>query len=514
MKKSCLFILISIILSACEYDQEYYDVSVSVDKTKYYLSTSSGNSTTNSSDLISATITGGAPKALFYPVLIKYQVNGDMLSYMDFSEDMLMIYENCCLEGLFENGSDYNGDRQGIICNCEVDGNINHEIQREWTGTTFIPLAFYNTSSEYRFALIDPYIKADGSRGNIAKRIPPNNKNIVTESEVFSFINDGGGGLVTSYNCTNGNCVDPGDGNGQYSTLSACQTACGVSVSYNCVNGNCIDPGDGNGQYSTLSACQVSCGVSLSYNCINGNCIDPGNGNGQYSSLSACLNACNVNSSWDCDGNGNCFDPGTGNGQFSTLSNCQMVCTAPPSWDCDGNGNCYDPGTGNGFYSSLSSCNNACSGPSWDCDGNGNCYDPGDGSGQYSTLSSCQSNCLPPPPPNDPCNITSVTYGPYTILLSPSQNTALAPNVYNFGDQVTITMYHPSYQFNQGGVELYKNETFITSLVGSFGTWSSSQRTISLPSSGAGASNCYTIRVTGAAGNPPYFTVSDPITIY
>ena len=481
MKKPYLFILISILFFSCEYDQEYYDVSVSVDKTKYYLSTSSGNSTTNSSDLIMVTIADGAPKALFYPVLIKYQENGDILSYMDFSDEMLMIYENCCLEGILENGSDYNGDREGIICNCEVNGSLTHEVEREWTGTSYIPLAFYNTGYEYKFALIDPFIKSDGSRGNIVKRIAPNSKNIVSQSEIFTFINDGSGGLATSYNCT---------------------------------NGNCIDPGNGNGQYSTLSACQVACGVSDSYNCINGNCIDPGNGNGQYSTLSACLNVCSINSSWDCDGNGNCYDPGDGNGQFSTLNNCQMVCTVPASWDCDGNGNCYDPGTGNGFYSSLNNCINACSGPSWDCDGMGQCFDPGDGSGQYSTLSSCQSNCNPPPPPNDPCNITSVTYGPYTILLSPSPNTSLSSNVYNFGDQVTITMYHPSYQFNQGGVELYKNETFITSLVGSFGTWSGSQRTINLPSSGAGASNCYTIRVTGAAGNPPYFTVSDPITIY
>tara|TARA_B110000003_G_C16619992_1_gene522768 strand:+ start:1556 stop:2071 length:516 start_codon:yes stop_codon:yes gene_type:complete len=150
--------------------------------------------------------------------------------------------------------------------------------------------------------------------------------------------------------------------------------------------------------------------------------------------------------------------------------------------------------------------------PTYDCDDNGNCYDTGDGNGQFLNLYDCQVSCNELPV--GPCNITSVTYGPYIILLDPSPNNSLGTNIYNFTDQVTITMYHPSYQFNQGGVDLYKNETFITSLVGSFGTWSSSQRTINLPSSGAGSSNCYTIRVTGASGNPPYHIISDPITIY
>jgi hypothetical protein len=31
--------------------------------------------------------------------------------------------------------------------------------------------------------------------------------------------------------------------------------------SYNCVSGNCIDPGDGTGTYSTLEACEAVCGV-------------------------------------------------------------------------------------------------------------------------------------------------------------------------------------------------------------------------------------------------------------
>ena len=34
--------------------------------------------------------------------------------------------------------------------------------------------------------------------------------------------------------------------------------SCGP-VSYNCVSGNCVDPGDGSGTYSTLESCQASC---------------------------------------------------------------------------------------------------------------------------------------------------------------------------------------------------------------------------------------------------------------
>ena len=34
---------------------------------------------------------------------------------------------------------------------------------------------------------------------------------------------------------------------------------CSVAESYNCIDGNCIDPGDGTGTYSTLEECQLNC---------------------------------------------------------------------------------------------------------------------------------------------------------------------------------------------------------------------------------------------------------------
>ncbi len=37
---------------------------------------------------------------------------------------------------------------------------------------------------------------------------------------------------------------------------------CPVAESYNCVSGNCVDPGDGTGTYSTLAACEAVCGTA------------------------------------------------------------------------------------------------------------------------------------------------------------------------------------------------------------------------------------------------------------
>ena len=66
-----------------------------------------------------------------------------------------------------------------------------------------------------------------------------------------------------SWDCDGqGNCSDPGTGNGQYSTQSLCQSSC-IVPSWDCDGqGNCSDPGTGNGQYISLSACQSVCGVT------------------------------------------------------------------------------------------------------------------------------------------------------------------------------------------------------------------------------------------------------------
>ena len=38
------------------------------------------------------------------------------------------------------------------------------------------------------------------------------------------------------------------------------QQTCPSCATYNCVTGECVDPGDGTGTYSTLEACQAACG--------------------------------------------------------------------------------------------------------------------------------------------------------------------------------------------------------------------------------------------------------------
>jgi|GEM_PF-4444832 len=65
----------------------------------------------------------------------------------------------------------------------------------------------------------------------------------------------------SGYNCVNGNC-QPVTSGAQFTSLSACQTACSTPPpqgGYNCVNGNCQYVASG-AQYTSLSACQSACG--------------------------------------------------------------------------------------------------------------------------------------------------------------------------------------------------------------------------------------------------------------
>ena len=46
-----------------------------------------------------------------------------------------------------------------------------------------------------------------------------------------------------------------------YTSLNACQTNCIIPVTYDCDGqGNCSDPGNGNGTYTSILACQAECG--------------------------------------------------------------------------------------------------------------------------------------------------------------------------------------------------------------------------------------------------------------
>ena len=283
--------------------------------------------------------------------------------------------------------------------------------------------------------------------------ITDNNGNIIASGGTM--VNGGGFGL--SGNCTGvcvapswdcdgqGNCTDPGTGQGQYGSLAACQSAC--SPSPPCTHTfNMYDSyGDGWAGASVdviVNGVTVVNGATGIYNNNNpgpcgsenfqaspGDIIslsnwDPGSyppSNGEISwdikdvygniiafggTLAAgggfglsgivCTGSCPA-PSWACDGStGGCYDPGTGQGQYSSLASCQSACVVA-SWDCDGStGGCYDPGTSQGQYNSLASCQSACVVASWDCDGStGGCYDPGTGQGQYGSLAACQASCRP-----------------------------------------------------------------------------------------------------------------------
>jgi hypothetical protein len=63
--------------------------------------------------------------------------------------------------------------------------------------------------------------------------------------------------FTATWDCIGGACVDPEDGSGMYSSLSACNTAC--IASWDCIQNICVDPGTGQGIYSTYNACAASC---------------------------------------------------------------------------------------------------------------------------------------------------------------------------------------------------------------------------------------------------------------
>jgi hypothetical protein len=79
-----------------------------------------------------------------------------------------------------------------------------------------------------------------------------------------------------------------------YASLNSCQTNCILPVTYDCDGqGNCSDPGNGNGVYASLNSCQTNCIIPVTYDCDGqDNCTDPGNGNGTYSSILDCQAEC------------------------------------------------------------------------------------------------------------------------------------------------------------------------------------------------------------------------------
>ena len=155
--------------------------------------------------------------------------------------------------------------------------------------------------------------------------------------------------IPLTYNCfcthTGCECIERGDGSGEYSTLALCQTSCvQIPVTYNCVNNNCTDPGDGLGEYLTLEACEEECQPVTTYNCNNGSCVPVSGPLGQFSTLQQCQSNCQPITSYNCV-NGNCVLVSGSGGNFPTLLACEEDCELPPICSVltnDPNGNIYE----------------------------------------------------------------------------------------------------------------------------------------------------------------------------
>ena len=88
-------------------------------------------------------------------------------------------------------------------------------------------------------------------------------KYTITRSDKFWFDDFSVTGFAASWDCDLViGCYESGAGQGTYSSLADCNTACVVTPTWDCVNGNCQDPGTGNGQYSLLADCQTVCNMT------------------------------------------------------------------------------------------------------------------------------------------------------------------------------------------------------------------------------------------------------------
>ena len=60
-----------------------------------------------------------------------------------------------------------------------------------------------------------------------------------------------------------GDCEDPLDGSGAFFSYNDCITFCIIlPETYDCINGACVDPGTGQGLYTSLTACQATCNTT------------------------------------------------------------------------------------------------------------------------------------------------------------------------------------------------------------------------------------------------------------
>jgi hypothetical protein len=291
-----------------------------------------------------------------------------------------------------------------------------------------------------------------------------------------------------SWDCDGqGNCFDPGNGQGQYSQKSQCDQAC-IVPSWNCeliyegdenVYG-CVDPGTGNGTFASLSACESFCGENLP--CPGGAfelglIIDADNNKCDNGSVS--LGAYNINPSpnWRFeieDSNGQTvYQSGIRNQSFGTetalnlgvgsyvarvafmtepYDSCfdpdwmelpfTIGCTHPTwrPWDCNGVA-CTQNTHGNGAFNTLAQCQDLClNNPTYDCipvgvPGNttNTCMHNYFGTGTFASQNACQNGCVDAPRASWDCNKQGACVDPGT---GNGQYTTLADCLFDCGGGV------------------------------------------------------------------------------
>jgi hypothetical protein len=137
-----------------------------------------------------------------------------------------------------------------------------------------------------------------------------------------------------SYNCVSGNCVDPGDGTGTYSTLQACQAVCSappVSAWYEL--SKCSDSSVLYSEEYTQGDFAVNERVTIpgSIICIVVSELSSAPVGTLYAITTTGLTGCPPVESYSCDGF--CYDPGDGSGPYATLQECEAACGAPATAD-------------------------------------------------------------------------------------------------------------------------------------------------------------------------------------
>ena len=149
---------------------------------------------------------------------------------------------------------------------CNNDGAVGVTMQTMASAATSWQIEYFSMSNGIATSIfVDPSVYVNGDYSLLGSLVPGNYMYTVTDdtgcAKDFTFIIDCT--VIPSWDCdAQGNCSDPGTGNGFYASLPACQSAC-ITPSWDCVNGNCLDPGTGNGAYASLTACNSACATPV-----------------------------------------------------------------------------------------------------------------------------------------------------------------------------------------------------------------------------------------------------------